>query len=125
MAFEAIGNMAKSLVNGSSPSVEQHPFDPLSKQEINRAVEIIRAEKGDQFYFNAVTLLEPRKAEMVQWLKSVRTKTANGTNGVNGHSNDVVDQSNVPNGRSNGANGHTDGSNGTNRMISLPTEGFR
>lgn len=44
-----------------------HPFDPLSKAEIEKAVAIIRKEH-DGLFFNAVTLWEPRKAEMMAWL---------------------------------------------------------
>ena len=49
-------------------AVSPHPFDPLSESEIERAVAIIRKEHSDVF-FNAITLLEPRKAEMMKWLK--------------------------------------------------------
>ncbi|KAK3076789.1 hypothetical protein LTS18_012054, partial [Coniosporium uncinatum] len=44
-----------------------HPFDPLSESEIEQAVSIIRKEH-DNLFFNAVTLLEPRKAEMLAWV---------------------------------------------------------
>lgn len=45
-----------------------HPFDPLSEVEIEQAVAIIRKEHSGLF-FNAVTLWEPRKAEMMAWVK--------------------------------------------------------
>lgn len=89
MAFERIKELASSLTNDTSSVV--HPFDPLSRAEIEQAVSIIRDDKGDQFYFNAVTLHEPRKAEMSAWLKSKQkssvndAENTNGTNGVNGH----------------------------------------
>jgi primary-amine oxidase len=51
----------------SSTSAPPHPFDPLSTTEIDEAVSVIRAEHGSVFY-NAVTLYEPRKAEMLAWL---------------------------------------------------------
>lgn len=51
----------------SSTSAPPHPFDPLSTSEIDEAVSVIRAEHGSVFY-NAVTLYEPRKAEMLAWL---------------------------------------------------------
>ena len=44
-----------------------HPFDPLSETEIEAAVGIVRKEYGQLFY-NAVTLSEPRKVEMLLWL---------------------------------------------------------
>jgi primary-amine oxidase len=44
-----------------------HPFDPLSAAEIDAAVALVRAERGP-LNFNAVTLWEPRKAEMMPWL---------------------------------------------------------
>lgn len=46
---------------------EPHPFDPLSGSEIKKAVAIIGAEHKGLFY-NAVSLWEPRKAEMLAWL---------------------------------------------------------
>lgn len=49
-----------------------HPFDPLSSSEIKEAVEIVRKEHNDVF-FNAVTLWEPRKKEMMAWLASPDT----------------------------------------------------
>jgi|TARA_R110002003_G_scaffold48_15_gene4049 primary-amine oxidase len=51
-----------------------HPFDPLSEAEIEQAVAIIRKEHSDVF-FNAVTLWEPRKAEMMKWLKDPEHNT--------------------------------------------------
>lgn len=52
-------------VTGTTPA--PHPFDPLSGSEIETAVTLIRQEHGS-LYFNAVTLWEPRKAEMLAWL---------------------------------------------------------
>lgn len=52
-------------VNATSPP--PHPFDPLTTGEIDAAVAIIRKEHGS-FNFNAVTLYEPRKAQMMAWL---------------------------------------------------------
>ncbi|KAL9620082.1 MAG: hypothetical protein Q9160_005372 [Pyrenula sp. 1 TL-2023] len=46
-----------------------YPFDPLSAAEIEEAVSLVRAEHG-AFYYNAVNLWEPKKAEMLQWLRN-------------------------------------------------------
>lgn len=51
----------------ASHSEAPHPFDPLSAREISLVVEVVRAEYGS-VYYNAVTLAEPRKAEMQAWL---------------------------------------------------------
>ena len=52
-------------VSGNSPS--PHPFDPLSAAEIEKAVALVNKEHGPLAY-NAVTVWEPRKAEMLKWL---------------------------------------------------------
>lgn len=64
MALERLKSVAQH-VTGASPS--PHPFDPLSNSEIETAVQIIGKEHGLLFY-NAVTLWEPRKKEMMKWL---------------------------------------------------------
>lgn len=52
-------------VTGTAPP--PHPFDPLSAAEIEKATAIVRQEYGP-LYFNAVTVWEPRKADMLTWL---------------------------------------------------------
>ena len=52
-------------VTGTTPT--PHPFDPLSAAEIEKAVELVNKEHGP-LYYNAVTVWEPRKAEMLAWL---------------------------------------------------------
>lgn len=52
-------------VTGKPPL--SHPFDPLTAIEIELAVAVVRKEYGD-LYYNAVTLFEPRKEEMLLWL---------------------------------------------------------
>lgn len=52
-------------VTGTAP--RPHPFDPLSGSEIESAVALIRQEHGS-LHYNAITLWEPRKAEMLTWL---------------------------------------------------------
>lgn len=65
MALDRLRQAASHLTGqGQQP----HPFDPLSESEIERAVAIIRKEHSNVF-FNTVTLWEPRKLEMMQWLK--------------------------------------------------------
>lgn len=48
-----------------------HPFDPLTNAEIEKAVQIVRREH-ENLYFNAVTLQEPRKKEMLLWVENPR-----------------------------------------------------
>ena len=52
-------------VTGTTPP--PHPFDPLSASEIENAVALVKKEHG-QLAFNAVTVCEPRKAQMLAWL---------------------------------------------------------
>jgi primary-amine oxidase len=52
-------------VTATSPP--PHPLDPLSATEIDTAVAVVR-EKYGNLNFNAVSLYEPRKAEMQAWL---------------------------------------------------------
>lgn len=52
-------------VTGTTPS--SHPFDPLSAAEIEKATTLVTKEHG-KFAFNAVTLFEPRKKDMLAWL---------------------------------------------------------
>ena len=51
---------------------QHHPFDPLTTEEIAAAVEIVRKEHSN-LHFNAVSLWEPRKADMMKWLESPDT----------------------------------------------------
>lgn len=64
MALDRLRSVAQHVTGNTSPA---HPFDPLSNSEIETAVQIIRKEHGQLFY-NAVTLWEPRKKEMMLWL---------------------------------------------------------
>lgn len=64
----------------SSSSSPPHPFDPLSASEIEKAVSVIRkhpkcCDPENQITFNAVTLWEPRKSEMLAWLADPRHGT--------------------------------------------------
>lgn len=52
-------------VSGGLPT--PHPFDPLSGSEIEKAVALVNQEHGP-VYYNAVTMLEPRKSPMLAWL---------------------------------------------------------
>lgn len=49
-----------------------HPFDPLSATEIEHAIAIVRKQHG-QLKYNAVSLSEPKKAEMLAWLATPDT----------------------------------------------------
>lgn len=65
MSLDRLKQAASHITGIASPP---HPFDPLSEAEIKQAVAIVRKEHSDVF-FNAITLWEPRKAEMMKWLK--------------------------------------------------------
>ncbi|RDW66416.1 amine oxidase-12 [Coleophoma cylindrospora] len=65
MALDRLKSVAQHITGSADPP---HPFDPLSRQEIEAAVSILRAEHG-KLHYNAVTLQEPRKAEMLKWLE--------------------------------------------------------
>ena len=58
-------NGVQASANGSKHG--HHPLDPLTKPEIEVAVELVRKDHGNIF-FNTVTLQEPRKAAMLTWL---------------------------------------------------------
>ena len=64
MALDRLKSVAQHLTGTTAPP---HPFDPLSNAEIESAAQIIRSAKGKVAY-NAITLWEPRKAEMLKWL---------------------------------------------------------
>ena len=64
MVVERLQQLTYQVTATSPPP---HPFDPLSTTEIEDAVAIVRKEQG-QYIFNAVSLYEPRKAEMLAWL---------------------------------------------------------
>lgn len=52
---------------GSLATALPHPLDPLSLDEIQAAISVVKKAHGDVF-FNVVSLHEPRKAEMTAWL---------------------------------------------------------
>lgn len=52
---------------GSLAAEIPHPFDPLSLEEIQSVITLVKKAHGD-VYFNVVSLHEPRKAEMTAWL---------------------------------------------------------
>ncbi|KAK6956850.1 hypothetical protein Daesc_002131 [Daldinia eschscholtzii] len=56
------------MVSAISDTVP-HPFDPLSQDEIQSAIGIVKKAHGEVF-FNVVSLHEPRKAEMTKWLEN-------------------------------------------------------
>ena len=64
MVLDRVKQVAQHVA-GTAPI--PYPFDPLSAAEIENAVSLIRKEHG-ALYYNAVTLWEPRKAEMLAWL---------------------------------------------------------
>ena len=66
MAVDRLKQVVSHIIGAGTPNLP-HPFDPLSESEIERAVSIVRERYANLFY-NAVTLWEPRKAEMMIWL---------------------------------------------------------
>lgn len=64
MVLDRLKQIASQVSNTVSPP---HPLDPLSSREIETATSLLRKEKG-QLYYNAVTLLEPPKAQLLPWL---------------------------------------------------------
>jgi primary-amine oxidase len=64
MALERLQSVAQHVTGTTPPP---HPFDPLSNAEIEKAAQIIRKEHG-KVHYNAITLYEPRKKEMLKWL---------------------------------------------------------
>jgi primary-amine oxidase len=66
MALDRLKSVAQHVAGTGPPP---HPFDPLSNAEIEKAVSIIRSAHGKLFY-NAVTLREPPKQQMLKWLES-------------------------------------------------------
>lgn len=64
MVLDRLKQVAQHVAGTTPPP---HPFDPLSASEIERTTDIIRKEHGSLF-FNAVTVMEPKKADMQPWL---------------------------------------------------------
>jgi primary-amine oxidase len=69
MVLDRLQQLAHQVTATSAPP---HPFDPLTSAEIDAVVAIIRKEHGS-LNFNAVTLYEPRKAEMMAWVANPET----------------------------------------------------
>ncbi|KAL2365004.1 hypothetical protein RJZ56_002053 [Blastomyces dermatitidis] len=70
MALDRLKQLGHQVTSSSPPP---HPFDPLSTLEIDAAVAIICTEHDGSLRFNAVTLWEPRKVEMMAWLANPKT----------------------------------------------------
>ncbi len=64
MVLQRLKQVAQHVTGTTPPP---HPFDPLSASEIEKAVGTVRKEHGS-LYYNAVTLAEPRKVDMLPWL---------------------------------------------------------
>lgn len=64
MMLQRLKQVAQHVTGTAS---QPHPFDPLSPYEIDKVVAIIQKEHAS-LYFNAITTLEPRKADMMAWL---------------------------------------------------------
>ena len=64
MVLQRLKQVAQHVTGTAPPP---YPFDPLLALEIEKAVSIVRKEHGS-LYYNAVTISEPRKVDMLQWL---------------------------------------------------------
>ena len=64
MVLERLKQLAQQVA-GTTPTA--HPFDPLSSLEIEATTAII-AQEHEGLFYNAVTIHEPRKADMLAWL---------------------------------------------------------
>ena len=64
MVLDRLKQVAQQVAGTTPPP---HPFDPLSAAEIEEAVALVNKEHGP-LYYNAVTVWEPRKREMLAWL---------------------------------------------------------
>ena len=64
MVLDRLKQVAQHVTGTTPPP---HPFDPLSAAEIEKAVTLVNKEHGP-LYYNAVTVWEPRKGEMLAWL---------------------------------------------------------
>lgn len=71
MALNRLKSVTQHFTGTADPP---HPFDPLTNAEIEHAVSIIGKEHGKLIY-NAVTLREPKKKEMLKWLEAPTTTT--------------------------------------------------
>lgn len=64
MVLERLKQVAQHVTGTLPPP---HPFDPLTGSEIEAVTTVVRKEHAS-LYYNTVTLLEPRKTEMLAWL---------------------------------------------------------
>lgn len=74
MATARLANIASHILPQPLKQHEPpHPFEPLSSSEITQAVNIIRREKtaalDGHLAFNAISLREPPKEDMIAWLE--------------------------------------------------------
>ena len=69
MALDRLKSVAQHVTGNTPPP---HPFDPLSNAEIETAAAVIRKAHG-KIHYNAISLWEPRKQEMLSWLANPNT----------------------------------------------------
>ncbi|KAL9052258.1 MAG: hypothetical protein Q9162_005515 [Coniocarpon cinnabarinum] len=76
MATERLASIASHILPYSPKKqpTQPHPLEPLSADEIDCAVRVIRREKAaaldGHVAFNAISLREPPKADMIAWLSN-------------------------------------------------------
>lgn len=64
---DTLGQLAGKV--GGLTTQTRHPLDPLTEDEIAIAVSVVKEKRSDVI-FNAVTLLEPKKADLRKWVES-------------------------------------------------------
>src|SRR5262249_55226747 len=66
-AAAALGLSGRRVPMTVTARTEVHPLDPLTPDEIRRAVELVRAERPGTLRFVSVSLYEPDKADLAMW----------------------------------------------------------
>ena len=74
MALERTKQIIEQVADttGVTTSNHHHPLDPLTEDEIAIVVDLVRKERSD-VAFNSVSLLEPKKKDLKDWLASPNT----------------------------------------------------
>jgi primary-amine oxidase len=74
-ALKTAARDSPPITNGpASTSPRPHPLGPLSPSEILQSSELVKGcwPQGTDCHFKVITLLEPKKAELIQYLAAER-----------------------------------------------------